>query len=269
MTAQLLDIAPDEYHRRPELSSTIAKTLNAKSPLHAKLERGKPPTKAMDRGSIMHRLLLGKGADFAVCQFGDWRTKAAQTARDEARARGLVPVLGCDFESYNIAAEAIRVQLVDRGIVLDGDSELAMTWQEPSDHGPVDCRCMFDHVWLDRGLILDFKITEDAAPSSVERTAENLGYAIQAAAYTSALAALRPSLAGKIGFVFAFCEPDEPHAINLSTPDGVFMELGARRWRRAVETWAKCLKTDSWPSYGTTVNTLYPPAWALSKEALE
>jgi hypothetical protein len=266
MTAQLLDIDPDEYHKRPELSSTLAKTLNAKSPLHAKLERGKPPTKAMDRGKIIHRLLLGKGSAFEVCHFGDWKTKAAQAARDNARARGLVPVLACDFEEYNVAAEAIRVQLAERGIELDGDSELAMTWEEPSQHGPVACRAMFDHIWIDRGLILDFKVTECAAPSSVERTAENLGYAIQAAAYTRALAALRPSLAGRVGFLFAFVEPDEPHAINLSTPDGSFLELGERRWRRAVETWAECVATDTWPSYGASVNTIFPPGWALARE---
>ncbi len=266
MTARILDISPDEYHARPGLSSSIAKVILAQSPAHAKEARGKVATKAMDRGSVIHRLLLGKGKDFAVIEASDWRTKAAQIQRDVARDAGLIPVLWEDFQEYNKTAESIRVQFADRGILLDGVSEIAIEWEEPSEHGQVVCRGMMDHVWLDRGVILDLKITADAAPSAIERSAENFGYAIQRAAYARALAALRPELAGRIQFLFAFCEPEPPYAINLVEPDGVFRELGERRWLRAVAEWARCIATDTWPAYGQGVNQLSPPSWALTKE---
>jgi hypothetical protein len=266
MNARILDVTPDEYHLLPAFSSTIAKTLIEKSPVHAKVLRGKKPTKGMDRGSVVHRLVLGKGKAFEVLNFGDYKTKAAQSARDAARANGRVPILGEDFEEASLAAESIRIQLADRGIDLDGESEVAVEWYEPSAHGPVQCRAMFDHVWFDRGIILDLKVTENAAPSFVERTAENLGYAIQQAAYRRALIALRPELAGREDFLFAFCEGEDPFAMNLTRPDGLFRELGDRRWSRAVASWAECLATDTWPAYGTGVNPLSAPVWALSKE---
>jgi hypothetical protein len=242
--------------------------LDEKSLAHALalMSNGKAPTKVMDRGSIIHRLLLGKGSEYHVIQHSDWRTKDAQTQRDAARADGRVPVLAHDFEDYCTASESLRVQLADRGIVLNGRSELAIEWTEDTAHGPVLCKGMLDHCWLDVGLILDLKITENAAPSAVERTAENLRYGIQWAAYTRALSALNPDLIGRIGFAFAFCEPDPPYAINLTEPDGIFQQLGVQRWRRAVTTWAECAKSQRWPSYGTSVNPITAPTWALAKE---
>jgi hypothetical protein len=265
VSARILDIAPDEYFALDShFSSSAAKALLARSPLHARADIKKKPTKLMDRGNIIHRLVLGKGKDYLVVQHSDWRTKDAQKQRDEAYDNGLVPVLAHTFEEYCIAAEAIRVRLLDMGIVLDGASELAFEWTEKTPHGDVLCRGMSDHVWLDIGQILDLKIIDNAAPTNVERSAATLDHAVQHAAYTRALTAIRPDLAGRVRFLFAFCEPNEPHDVNVSEPDGVFRELGEQRWLRAVHAWAKCVAEDKFPGYG--VNSINPPIWQLRNE---
>jgi hypothetical protein len=267
MTARILDVTPDEYHALTNsFRVSMAKVLIEKSPMHAKAAIAKRDTKEMDFGSIAHRLVLGKGKDYEVLNFKDWRTDASKAARDRVRKEGKVPVLPDMFERANCVAEAIRADLADREIYFNGASELAVEWSETTPHGEVVCRAMFDHAWLFTGTILDLKITGDAAPASVERTAENLGYAIQAAAYSRALAALRPHLAGRVRFLFAFCESDEPYAINVCEPDGVFLELGERRWMNAVTTWAKCNAENHWPGYGRAINTIFPPPWALARE---
>lgn len=268
-TAEIIDVTPDEYHALPGLSSSIAKVLNAQSPLHAQTIAGKKPTPVMDFGTVAHRLVLGKGKAFAVLDFDDWKTKAARESRDEARAAGLVPIKTADFERAQKVADAATAQLKARGIVLDGDSEVAVRWYEPSPSGPVLCRAMFDHVWIAKGKILDLKITGDASPSFTERNAENLGYAIQASAYTRAMTALRPDLGGRVRFAFAFAEDDAPYALNLCAPDGPFAEIGERRWLRAVNTWGRCQETGIWPGYGDSLNTISPPPWALSREGYE
>lgn len=275
--AKILEgIEPDAYHKLPGLSASCATTLITRSPRHAWAEHphlgGKEhpveddPTKAMDFGSVGHTLVLGKGKRFAVLDFADYRSKAAQAAREIARDAGNVPILAHQFERASIAAAAITTQLADRGITLDGRSELAVEWHEASPHGPVQCRAMFDHVWLREGRIIDLKITGNAAPDAIERSAENMGYAIQATAYRRALTALYPDLAGRVEFLFAFCEPDFPHAINLCEPDGLFRELGDTRWERAVHTWAQCLAEEKWPAFGGGVNRISVPAWALKRE---
>lgn len=265
-TAKILHVSTAEYHARPGLSASIAKTLLSRSPLHAKTEHGKPPTDAMDRGSVVHRLVLGAGKDFAIIPFDDYRTKAAKEARDKARADGLVPIKEEAFAEAVAIAESVRAQLTKRGILLDGASELAIEWTEDSPSGPVLCRGMLDHVWTGDGRILDLKITENASPSFVERNAENLGYAIQEAAYRRALTALRPDHAGRVEFLFAFAEAEAPYEMNLCRGDGVFRELGERRWLRAVHAWGACVATNIWPGYGSGVNPLSPPGWALARE---
>lgn len=271
----LENVEPDDYHKRDGLSASIATTLDSRSPLHAWAEHPKlggkdadpeDPSKAQDLGTVGHALVLGKGKQFEVLSFENYTTKAAREARDAARKAGKVPILGHLFERAATAAEAVRIQLADRGIHLDGRSELAVEWYEPSEHGPVLCRAMFDHVWLRDGRILDLKFTHSAAPDAVERSAENFGYAIQQHAYRRALTALYPELAGRVDFLFVFCEPDRPYAVNVCRPDGALRELGETRWTRAVNTWARCLAENKWPAFGNGVNRLSVPAWALKRE---
>lgn len=265
MNARILDITPDEYFALPDhFSQSCAKVLLSRSALHARASMRKKPTKYMDRGNILHRLLLGKGKDYDVLQFSDYKTKAAQTARDASHEAGRVPVLAHHFEEHCLAAESLRVRLADMGLVLDGASELAFEWTEITHHGAVLCRGMADHIWLDTGRILDLKIIDNAAPSNVERSAATLDHAVQHAAYTRAVQQLRPDLVGRVQFLFAFCEPGEPYDVNVSEPDGVFRELGEQRWIRAVTTWAKCVAEDKFPGYG--VNHLNAPIWQLRNE---
>lgn len=267
MSAQLLNVTADEYHAIEAFSSSTAKVVLARSPGHARIGMKKKPTKAMEGGDIVHRLLLGKGKEFEPIQHGDYKTKAAQEKRDAARKAGLVPVLAHELEEYAVAAEAIRVQLADRGIILDGLSEQAITWVEKTKHGDVLCKGMLDHVWPDIGIVLDVKTTHDVSQAVIEKTAENFNYAIQSAAYTRALVALDPDLAGRVAFSFIFAETAEPYAVNVTEPDGPFQELGLRRWLRAVNIWAECQATGKWPTvYGANVNPLSPPSWALARE---
>ena len=141
-----------------------------------------------------------------------------------------------------------------------------MTWQEETEHGPVDCRGMIDHLWPDSGTQLDLKITEDASPGALERTAENFGYGIQEAAYRRGYEKVRPDLAGRVRMVFAFVEVGDVFAMNIVHSDGVFRELGERRWMRAVNTWGDCIKRNHWPAYQTGFGQLTAPTWALSRE---
>jgi hypothetical protein len=125
---------------------------------------------------------------------------------------------------------------------------------------------MMDHLTADRLLIYDLKIVESAAPESIERSAESFGYAIQWAAYTSGHAKVFPHLAGRTQMRFVFAEAEPPHAVNIVVPDGVFREIGERRWRRAVNEWGRCLRDNAWPAYGTGINTISAPPWALARE---
>lgn len=274
MTARLLDCSPDEYHLRPGLSASTAKVVIAQSELHAWQQhpsygaKGKEPSKLMDRGAILHQLVLGKGARFAVLPFDDWRTKAAQASRDNARAQGLIPVTHVAHSEYEATARAIRARLDDAGHFISdatGVSEAAIEWEEPSSYGPVTCRCMMDWLGLETATIYELKIVDDASPDHVERSAETMGYRIAAAAYVRALVALRPELSGRIQYRFLFCEPEPPYALYDPEPDQTFLETGERDWLHAVDKWARCVSRDEWPHY-SGAGQISRPKWALRKE---
>lgn len=282
--ARILECGTDEYYRdpcaRPSLSQSIATVMVQQSPLHAYLAHprlggvGQAPKDSWDRGTVIHSLVLGVDTGVHVIDASDFRTKAAQSARDEARERGVVPVLRAEYSDAILVAADIRRALEDLGIELTGRRELAIEWDEESSLGPVRCRGMLDHVDLERGLIDDLKTTRCASAKHCARAAADHGYDIQHAAYTSALRKLRPELAGRESFRFLFAEelPEGAPRRAIVTPaklDGQFRALGAARWQRAVEMWARCLAKNEWPAY-TTPNEhpiqLEPPAWAIAQE---
>lgn len=265
MAARILECTPDEYHSLPGLSPSTATTLIQRSPLHAMTLHGKAPSKLMDRGSVMHTMILGDGKRFSVLDHEDWRTKDARADRDSTRARGLIPILRHEYDDAVQATIAILSRLRTLGIRLDGTSEVAIGWDEPSASGPVSCRTMLDHFVHARGEVTELKIVDDASPSRSERTAENLGYAIACAARSRAVAALDRDLAGRVRYRFLFCEASPPYAIHAPEPDGTFRELGEQRWLRAVQAWGRCQATGKWPAYEEH-RYIAAPGWAMARE---
>ena len=271
MTARILDCTPAEYLRdpcaRPSLSASAAHTLVTRSSLHCWAEHPRlgdlpqKPTDATDEGSIIHALLLGAGADLDVISADNYRTKAAQELRDAAIGAGRVPVLERKYEQYLRVADEIRERLwKEHKIAFEGRSEMPIEW----DDGGVLCRSMLDHVYIDDGVIFDLKKTVSADARSIEAAAYRYGYDIQAVAYSRALAALKPELAGRIDFRFVFVELEPPFAVVAPRPDGTLLEIGERRWDRAREIWRRCLERDEWPGYEQ--QWLSAPGWAISQE---
>lgn len=280
------DLSPEVYFadpcKDPSLSASVAHTLVSRSPRHAWMQhprfgaKGKKPTREMDLGSVVHALLLEKGKDFVVIrapagepEFEDFKKKAAKEARDAARAAGKVPLLQRQLDEAVDVASAIRYRLGELGIRLGGKSEFAAIWDErASDGSVVRCRGMLDKWDEDAATIYDLKIVRSAHPRACQSHMVGFGGDIQSAAYVRAMEQHRPCLAGRVQFVFLFCEVDPPHCFCV-TPvvrAGTMRELGEQRWQRAINTWARCVATNQWPGYVTDVTAIEAPAWALSAE---
>jgi hypothetical protein len=230
----------------------------------------------MALGSLLHAMLLGKGAEIEIVAADDWRTKAAREARDRAREEGRIAVLEHIYSGAELAATSIRKRLVDRREPIDlssrdGESELAIVWREDATIGPVWARGMLDRLErrATRAVIYDLKTCRSAHPRSCASHVIEYGYDLQGAAYTRAVAAAWPELAGRVDFVFIFAETEAPYAVTVGRVDGAARERGERRWREAVERWARCIRTDEWPLYegDGEVVTLESPGWVLAQLA--
>lgn len=276
--ARIIECTEAEYFADPcevpSLSQSIAHTIVAESLLHAwqvhpKLG-GQPrePTDATDTGHIIHKLLLGKGAAVEVIEADNFRTKIAQTARDEAIAAGRVPILAHKYADLQTAADTIRSNLAVEGISLRGQSEVAFEFTEQGINGPVVCKARMDHVLFDQGVIYDVKKIRSAHPKQCAKHMVEYGYDIQHTAYTRCLGRLLPEREGRIDFQFLFVETEPPYAVLVARPNGAMRELGAARWQRAVNLWEHALATSHWPAYAANgaVTELEPPTWILNEE---
>jgi hypothetical protein len=289
MSARIIyDMSARDYHSDadgPRLSQSLATICCNQSPLHAWQAHpllGSKPYEyepSDDDGSLIHSLILEPDSDnIEEIDEESIRTKDGKPAKNPlatvegkelvsaALARGRIPVLSEKLAVFRYKAKAIRSRLQDMGTTFDGDSEVVIYWTEETPFGPVRCRCRLDHLFVtaERALIVDLKSTKDAHPRALKRAIWEYGYDIQHAAYTRAVAAVFPDLAGRIDMPFAFGELDKPYAVNPIELSGEFKRLGETRWERGRDRWAKCLAEDRWTAYEG--GTLEPPAYAGAQE---
>lgn len=275
-------LAVDEcaYHADPcevpSLSSSIAHILVSKSPRHAwaahpklgKLLEPEHETTAVQDGTLIHTLLLGKGAQIEVVDAKDWRTNAAKDQRDDAVKAGRVAVLRHRYDELALVAAELRTQILRLGFSLEGDAEVAYEWDEDGATGPVRCRGMMDLVQVEDGgrliRILDLKKTASAHPNAISRHFYDYGHDIQFSAYTSCLKRLHPD--AQVRMEFLFLEIDPPYAVTPAAPGVAFEQIGQQRWQRAIEIWERCLNTGRWPSYADSVQWIEPQPYVLNLE---
>lgn len=273
--ARILNVSEEEYFAdpcaAPSLSQSIAHLLVSESPRHAWAVHPKlgnmraESTKALDEGALIHKLMLGAGAEVVIIPFDDYRKKDAQMLRDAAVAEGKLPVIARKYAEMQETAARLRDRLKTEGFPLDGQSEVAIEWYEQGEYGPVVCRCRMDHVFINEGRIYDIKKSRSVNPRYISRNFNEYGYPIQHVAYTRALAALNPEVTGRVEFTFLFLELDAPHEVVPVRPDGAFREIGALKWTQAVHAWERCLTSGQWPGYATGVVTITPPAYVVAE----
>lgn len=252
---------------RPRLHQSLAHVLISQSPLHARyrLDHQSRPTDAMERGSIIDRMLFGSGPELLIVEADDWRKKASQGMREEARATNRLPILARVHAEYEKAVNAIRANLAALGIEFTGESQVALEWTSPLG---VECAGRLDHLIFSRreAIIYDLKTTNDAHPNVIQRSLVDHGADIQRAAYTEAVEINYPTYAGRIDMRFLFVEWEEPFAVTVAECAGTMRALGEFKWEKAQRIWQECLETNTWPGYGFARIEAKP--WQLT-EAME
>jgi hypothetical protein len=255
----------------PSLSSTIARCLLDRSPLHAwakhpRLGNMKPlePTPEMDDGSVLHHLILGVGAELAVVDAPDWRSKGAREERVASRAAGRIPVLIGRYVELGIVAEEALARLalhVDYPAPFrDGMPETAMLWEESGTW----CRALVDWLPTDAAApLVDLKTTrlgknESAAPQAWERRMIDR-YALQAAFYCRGAARLRGR--EPAGMLFVVVETDPPYAVSIVSPAPSLMAHANAEVDEALAVWRACLAANEWPGYPPYTSYVEAPGW--------
>lgn len=273
------DMPESQYHAdpcpAPSLSHSVAKLLLDRSPLHAKFAQPrltvqpgeKTVTPAMLRGTVFHALMLGKGAEIAVCQFPNWLSKEAKVAKADAIATGKTPILAEDYDNVRAAVTAATEQLRAHsdleGFFAPCTSEAVIVWQDSG----AWCRSMIDRRPDDvRFPLYDLKFTGVSAnPEEFERRYVR-EYATQDAFYRRGEKALTGVTRPATRFIVVEAEP--PYAVSVIASAPSLEHFAAQEIERAVDKWAQCIRSGIWPGYPAITAHVECPAW-LSMRAEE
>ena len=252
------DIPEPAYHAdRGSLSSTGAKTLLYDGPRAFRWGLEHPVRKdAYDIGSVVHALVLGVG-EYDVLDFADYKTKAAQAARDESRAAGRTPILPRDLKPAEAMRDAIFANKLAATVLSSGSPEVSMYATDPTTG--VLMRGRAD--WLRPGYLIDFKTAAGQIhPVEFEKTAWKLHYGMQMAWYERIL-----ELNGEwLDPIWVVVSKAEPHDVYVYRPSKELMARGRDDMARALELYARCQADDQWPGLADnqTIHEISVPRWA-------
>jgi len=268
-------LSEEKYHsqegeKTPLFSYSTAKTILQKSPYHAYLQHpllgGQgdfKSSKAMDTGNLLHKLLLGEGADIEVIDADNFRGKDAREQRDNAYEVGKIPVLKKEYDEYLKVLDVIKEEIrkICPEFFLPHESELSVKWEMP---GGIKVQSRFDWISPESALMIDLKTTTDASPEKVQRKIIDMGYDMQDSLYTQSANTVWPELAGRWKFLFIFLEVAPPYSVSVVELDSSFKWMGEQKINRAAEKWLDGLNNENWPGYGRFM--LEAPQWAVKKE---
>ncbi|QOC56064.1 Cas4 family exonuclease [Gordonia phage Clown] len=247
-----------DYHADPgSLSSTAARTiLKPGGPALLKYAPRKEKDE-WDYGHVAHELILGKGGGIKIVDAPDWRTKAAKEQRAEAREAGLAPILRKDFERAEKLRDAVLAHPLAAVLFEEGTPEQSMYAHDPKTG--VRLRCRPD--WHTRSTtFVDLKTTKDAA--KFDKSIAEYGYHQQEAFYrdVAELCGIRIDQ-----FFFVAVEVDAPYLTTVVELSAADVELGRRLNRAAIDLYAHCHTTNTWPGLPNEVRTIRLPDWALAQ----
>jgi hypothetical protein len=261
---------PDaEYHSDPVPGGSLSvsgakKLLSPYCPAIFKHERdnGRPEKRAFDFGHAAHAEVLGTGMQLAIIDAPDYKTKAAQEAKKEAYAVGMVPLLVAEHEEVKAMAVALREHPVAAAL-LDpdrGQPEVSMFWKDA--RSGINRRLRLD--WLPntdggRLIIPDYKTAPSANPDKFAKSAADFGYHMQADWYPEGVRAL--GIAEDIAFVFIVQAKVAPHLVTVIELDSNALRIGRNLNHQAIDTYAECVSTDTWPGYSDDVALVSLPYW--------
>lgn len=267
LTGLIHDMPEQDYHARPELSSTGVRRL-LDSPARFMWEQThRVESVAFDVGHAVHAKVLGVGApvvtypDEHLTPSGNVSTKAATVEWEaEQRAAGFTVLSRSDLALVNRMAEAVLAHKGARHVLTQPGAPEVSAFATDPETG-VHVRARFDR--LGETLAADLKTTAGSASAKgFGRDAAKYGYPIQEAHYLDTLTwatGERPPMS------FIVVEKAAPHLVAVHEFDEL-TRLAARDYAaRARRIYAECLAADTWPAYGDEPLITQVPGWWLDQ----
>lgn len=261
-------VSMDAYHgdlcAGPSISSSGLREIENRSPLHywansyLNPDRPEPEDKPhFELGRAVHTLLLsekGFNDQFVTSPYPDYRTKEARHWRDETRVSGMSIIT--EKQKADIIGMADRLACDPMAMdLLRGSVERSIIWRDPTG---VWVKSRPDSLPADT-IIADLKTCSDASEVAVGRSIMNYGYMMQMGLAIEGLRRLEAPAVEEA--VLLFVETTYPYGYNIKPLDKGDVYLAMRQNRRALDTFAACLRSGDWPTYASSTFTFSAPLW--------
>jgi len=271
----LYEMSEERYHAdpcaEPSASASILTTIATKTPRHAWCEhpRLNPDYQPVERGDFdigtaAHDLLLEGRDRIVVVDADNWRTAGARQIRDDARKKGLLPLLEKDWQAVSAMVNAARDQLAahqspDLVALAPGafpGAETTVIWKDKG----LYCRARPDTLDVENEIIRDYKTTAGSAhPDSWNRNHLWPGPAIQCAWYKHGIR--KAANWKRPRFQWIVQETKAPYALSVLELTPHAAGLADRMMLQAWELWRRCMETDRWPGYPAVVAYVDAPGF--------
>lgn len=226
----------DNYHKRPEWSYSSMKKIIDSGIDYAVASKlgmlGEPSSAYIDLGQLAHMLVLGGEDTFAICEFPDFRTKAARDWRDEQIAAGKNIITQDQFKAVESIVANIENHPFSEMYLTGKNVKHEQEMYAKTSDG-VDLRGKADAIiYHDDGktpkAICDIKTT--AQFDKFKKSASWNHYDLQAATYTL--------IAGTelVNYYFCVAETVAPYRVQYFNASLEFVEAGERKLRRCIDS---------------------------------
>jgi hypothetical protein len=259
----------DQYLATKALSASGAWLLSESCPAHFwhaspwNPDREADNERHFDIGKALHLAVL-QPDDLAraivIIDADNYRTKAAQTLRDEAYEAGKTPLLAQELDVVIAMDRAIHADPYAAELLGDGDpadNEVSFFWEDQ--HG-TPCKARADRISRKHRAILDLKTAACAAPRAWQAAAFRDGHPLRAPFYLDGWEMASGECLRRYAFIVVEKEP--PHVVQIYDLDERAMEWGRLMMRRALHLFVQHSVSGWNVGYSTGPLTIGLPSWA-------
>jgi hypothetical protein len=265
-TSQIVAMTMEEYRAHPAISKSGLDLVH-RSPAHywEEKQNPSPPTDAMLEGSLFHSFILEPDTFFekyaVLPEKIDKRTKEGK----ETWTNWVIdhptqmPVEKPTLDKLSAMREVLLNHSRIANILSKGGLvEHCLFWTDPVTG--VECKGRPDLIIPEAKVIIDLKTTVDARIEPFSRSIWNYRYHVQAPFYMDGY----KEVFGEYpeAFLYIPIEKGKPYCCACYHANEEMVAQGRREYRLDLEQYAECLRTDNWPGYPDTIQSVMLPRWA-------
>jgi hypothetical protein len=269
------DIDPDEYHSQRcctgvSASSSSLRLIDRECPAKfwALSDLNKDhvvvkPKAAFEFGRAAHALVLSEPAfnsKFIISPYDDFHSKEAREWRDKQKR---IVLKAEQMDQIVQMAQAQRASVQAMHAFEYGKAEMILIWQDEETGIWLKARPDWLPDDVSKRFAVEYKTARSIAPRQLSNAVFGFGYELQAALSYDAME--RMFHVKPLGIAHVVQEKDPPYLTSLMLFTDEQIALGRIRYRRALQTLARCLKTNEWPGYTTEPTYFETPYWVLKE----